>query len=146
MYSGDDISTFIRHSGSGFPKILEFMRTWHNEIMKRPKDFIIVRYEDMKEDSARELSRIFTFMNVDVSEKLLKEAADYASFGNMRKLEMENKVNDYRMRPGNKNDPNSFRTRRGKVGGFRDELLDEDICYINHMMAERMPKEFGYVV
>ena len=59
-------------------------------------------------------------------------------------LEMEGKINDYRMKPGNKNDPNSFRTRKGKVGGYKDELSQEDQDYIDNQVKENLDLFYGY--
>lgn len=146
VYSGNDMSTFIHDKNSGFEKIINFMNLWAKEIKKRPKDFIIVKYEDMKKDAKKQLRRIFDFFKIKMPDEIIEEAVNYGSFDNMRKMEMANKVNDYRMKSGNKNDPNSFRTRKGKVGGFKEEVTKEDVNYMNKEMKERLDPFFGYSV
>jgi hypothetical protein len=41
-------------------------------------------------------------------------------------------------------DPESFKTRVGKVGGYREYLADADIAYIEERIAARLPKRLGY--
>lgn len=143
VYSGDSISKFIRDPNCGFPKIMHFMNVWAKNLQQRD-NFIIVRYEDMKKDSAHELQRICNFVGIAAKEPLLQETAKYGDFKNMRKLEMANKINDYRMKPGDKSDPNSFRTRKGKSGGYLEELNVEDIAYVDKSMQDNMPGFLGY--
>jgi hypothetical protein len=144
VYDGANISEFMRDPACGFPKIVSFMNLWANEYKKRPQDFITVKYEDLKNDTKKELEKITTFIGVDASDDLLSRTVEYGSFQNMRKMEMEGKINDYRMKPGNKNDPNSFRTRKGKVGGYKDELSQEDQDYIDNQVKENLDLFYGY--
>tara|TARA_Y100000310_G_scaffold345402_1_gene464520 strand:- start:28397 stop:29212 length:816 start_codon:yes stop_codon:yes gene_type:complete len=144
VYSGDDISVFIRDDGHGFKKIVDFMNTWSKEFSKRPHDFIMVKYGDMRKNTAPELRRILEFMNIGVDDDLINRTVEYGSFNNMRKMEMKGEVDDYRMRPGNVNDPNSFRTRKGKVGGYREELSEVDIQYVDNYVREKLAPSFGY--
>ena len=144
VYDGDNISTFIRDPACGFPKIIAFMNKWAEEYQKRPQDFIRVRYEDLKIDTKSELQKITQFMGINASEELLHKTVEFGSFQNMRKMEMKEEINDYRMKSGDKNDPNSFRTRKGKVGGYKDELSQEDQDYINNQVKENLDRFYGY--
>jgi len=144
-YDGGNISTFIRDGNSGFSKIINFMNAWANDLQNRNRDnYIIIKYENLKKDAARELRRIFNFMELDIEDHYLHEAVNYGSFDNMRKLEVQQEIKDYRMLPGNLNDPNSFRTRKGKIGSHKEELSMEDIGYINQEMLNLNPF-FGYL-
>jgi len=144
-YDGGNISTFIRDGNSGFSKIINFMNAWANDLQNRNRDnYIIIKYENLKKDAARELRRIFNFMELDIEDHYLHEAVNYGSFDNMRKLEVQQEIKDYRMLPGNLNDPNSFRTRKGKIGSHKEELSMEDIGYINQEMLKLNPF-FGYL-
>ena len=144
-YDGGNISTFIGDGNSGFSKIINFMNAWANDLQNRNRDnYIIIKYENLKKDAARELRRIFNFMELDIEDHYLHEAVNYGSFDNMRKLEVQQEIKDYRMLPGNLNDPNSFRTRKGKIGSHKEELSMEDIGYINQEMLNLNPF-FGYL-
>ena len=80
----------------------------------------------------------------EVEDQLLQDAVDYAAFGNMRKMEMENKLASERLAPGDNKDPESFKTRKGKVGGYTEYLSDAQIAELNHKMATQLSDQLGY--
>ena len=41
-------------------------------------------------------------------------------------------------------DPNSFKVRRGKVGGYRDYFPDEQVAELEALMAEKLSPSLGY--
>lgn len=142
-YEGN-ISDFIRNSSFGVNKIIDFMNNWIAEGDKRKEDFLLVKYEDMQENSHKELTKILDFLNIKVNDQILNEAIRYSSFENMRKMELTGKFKDRRMRPENINDPNSYKTRKGKVGGYKEELSKEDITYLNRKVKENLNQLFRY--
>jgi len=66
----------------------------------------------------------------------------------MRKVELENagKIIDkyHSLAPGDINDPESFKIRRGKIGGYIDYLSKEDIEFINAEIDENMVDYYHY--
>jgi hypothetical protein len=62
----------------------------------------------------------------------------------MQKLEREDSLRSSMLRPGDVNDPNSYKTRRGVVEGFYDYLPEEDVDYLNEKLAREMDPFFGY--
>ena len=109
---------------------------------------MLFKFEDMKKNppksAKKELRRVFDFIGLDMPENILDQAVEYSSFVNMRKMEMSGEINDYRMLPGDINDPNSYRTRKGKVGNHKEELSKKDIDYVNKEMGEKLDPIFGY--
>lgn len=144
FYKGD-ISTFIRDPEWGIKRIIKFLNFWAEEMDRRKKDyFLLLRYEDMKKDTQKELKRVFNFLGIQVSERIINEAVEYASFENMRKMELSKEFKDHRMRPKNDKDYNYNKVRKGKVGGYKEELKKEDIDYANKEIKENLRKELGY--
>ena len=47
------------------------------------------------------------------------------------------------MKPGDKDNPQSFKVRKAKVGGYRDYFTDEQCAQLDVMVAELDPI-FGY--
>jgi hypothetical protein len=144
IYEGSELSTFIRDERYGFHHIIEFLNRWSAEMKRRPHDFLMVKYEDLKKDAASQLRRILDFVHVPASDDAIKMAVDYGSFENMRKLEMAGAVKDYRMQSGDVKDPNSFRTRKGKVGGYIEEMSPSDVAYVTSMVKEKLDPDLGY--
>jgi hypothetical protein len=67
-------------------------------------------------------------------------AVDYGSFMNMRAMERGDTLQTGVLRPGNPDDPESYKTRRGIVGGFRDYLSQDQIHDINNLIIDSLVK------
>lgn len=132
------ISEFIRDERHGIRKILEFHHIWFNN-RQFQKDFLSIRYEDMHADCMLVLRKIMDFLQVrHVSEDQLKESIQFAEFENMKKLEREGLfLNRYGsiLCPADINDEESFKVRKGKIGGYVDYLKQEDITYCNKYLS-----------
>ena len=49
-----------------------------------------------------------------------------------------------RMMPRDKNNPNSYKVRRAKVGGYRDYFTDEEVAAIDAQLAQTLDPMFQY--
>lgn len=76
----------------------EFLGTvgsWGENVMSwlgargHDREFLIVRYEDLLEDTQREMSRIAQFLDLQASPARIAKAVELSSAENMRKLEQE---------------------------------------------------------
>ncbi|HBK64409.1 MAG TPA: hypothetical protein DD000_13030 [Cyanobacteria bacterium UBA11166] len=63
----------------------------------------------------------------------------------MRKMELENTFNSPRLNPLDPQDPDSYKTRQGKVGSFSDYLSPAEIDYLNRKMKENLSDFYGYL-
>ena len=64
----------------------------------------------------------------------------------MKKLE-EKRVfwgSGARVKAGDRKNPNSFKVRRGKVGGYRDYFDDQQVALIDKLVEEGLDPMFGY--
>ncbi|OAB61419.1 hypothetical protein AY599_18710 [Leptolyngbya valderiana BDU 20041] len=136
----DTIKDFIKNTDY-LDEVIHFYNSWyaHRDV---PKEFTIVRYEDMKADMPAQLDRLMNFLGVKVARKNLEEAANDADFENMRKLEKEGTYRILRAR--NPEDRESYKTRKGRAGGYRDHLDEEDIAYIETELENRLEPFYGY--
>lgn len=144
---GQDVSIFdfVAAHEAGLPKVIGFMNDWARE-MDRLKHLLIVRYEDMRRDPAREVERITEFMGTPGSRAQIDEAVRYASFDNMKQLEQKRHfwLSGGRMQAGDRSNPASFKVRRGKVGGWRDYFTEDEATRIDAIIDETMLPGFGY--
>lgn len=133
VYDGS-ISEFIRDDRLGIYRLIEFMNLWARYVRDNP-NAIMVLYEDLHHDAKATLKRILAFIGLnDVGEDVLDDAVKFASFENMRRMEREGYFQDARLLPADLNDPNSYKVRKGKVGGYLEELSPEDIKYVEMAM------------
>ena len=71
-----------------------------------------------------------------VPDATIDRAVEFARFDNLRRAEAENRFDSAMLRPAAGADPEAFKVRRGKVGGFRDYLSDADVAWIDACVAE----------
>jgi hypothetical protein len=89
----------------------------------------------------RDLLAVVGETTLDMS--IFQEALEFSRFENMQKLEAAGVFDSKILHPGDAHDPESFKVRRGKVGGFREYLSVEDLEYAVEALAGLDPR-FGY--
>ena len=135
VYQGT-ISDFVREAHFGIERCVTFYSVW-GQNRRVPAEFLLVRYEDMHADPQQVLKSVLDFMGVcDVSGQMLDSAVEFGRFDNMKKLEATGHFKRQVLRPGDATDQESFKVRRGKVGGYSDYLNPIDCQYLTHVIAD----------
>jgi hypothetical protein len=139
-----DVWDFVLDEDAGLPRIIDYFNGWARAIPEL-KDVLVIRYEDMRADPGAALASILEFTGTDVSAEQVQEAVDFAAYDNMKKMEQDKffKGSGARVKPGDKDNPQSFKVRKAKVGGYRDYFTDEQCARLDQMVAELDPI-FGY--
>jgi hypothetical protein len=90
-----------------------------------------------------ELRRIARLLREDFSDAELAAAAEWGSFENLSRLEQAGyfRSGGYQKR---KSDPPSPKARRGRVGGFREDLLPSQVAELEAIVTEKLSPSFGY--
>lgn len=141
---GGELAEFIERREGGFDTIIQYYNIWA-ENRHIPEGFLLVRYEDMKCSPQRELRRVLEFLGLDsVDETIILDAVEFASFENMRSMELEGVVQDGMLRPADRSDGDSYKTRKGQVGGYKDYLNEDEIQLLNHKIQYELSDYFGY--
>lgn len=141
----DDLASFLRWDRWSLQTIVAFYNNWHSQTDVPADRVCLVRYEDLRRAPEVELRRIFVFMGLgNVSEAAVQEAVDYARFDNMKKLESVGGFSSRALQPGDTADPESFKVRRGVVGGYRDYFDAADIEYLDGYIAANLAPGYGY--
>lgn len=135
---------FIHRRQGGFDTILRYYNIWaQNRTV--PRQFLLVRYEDMRQNPVRELRRVLDFLDLaEISDETIREAVEFASFENMRRMEAEGRFKDGSLQPADRDDQESYKTRKGKVKGFIEYLNEREITYLNQKLAADLSDFFGY--
>lgn len=142
-YTGD-LSTFITERVGSFDTLLRFYNIWAAE-RHVPRDLLLVRYEDLSIDPARELRRVLRFIGLpEVPDVVIAEAVQFAAFGNMRRMEVADRFGSRRLRPADPDDPESYKTRRGRVGGHVEYLQPAEITDLTAKMQRTLDPFYGY--
>jgi hypothetical protein len=145
---GADVSPyeFVMDPDCGLPAIIAFLNLWAREA-ERVEHLLIVRYEDMRADPDKTLRRVMEFIDGSpADEAAVSGAVEYSSVENMRKLEERNVfwLAGGRMKPGKKGDPDSYKVRRAKVGGYKDYFDDAQVKAIDDLVRVELSPTYGY--
>jgi alcohol sulfotransferase len=144
--SDTDLFEFVTGNGGGsMQAVMDFMNLWARECDKIA-DFHLLRYEDLRTAPQKALRRLLDFMDVQATEDQVTAAVEFAAFENMKKMEGKKhfRLSGGRMMPGDKDNPDSYKVRRAKVGGYRDYFSDDEVDAIDRQMAETLDPLFGY--
>ncbi|HEY1267270.1 MAG TPA: sulfotransferase domain-containing protein [Candidatus Binatia bacterium] len=137
------LSDMLRHPRFGVRLIVEVMNLWMKEWGGRT-NCKLVRYEDCKRDAAATFRELVAFLSAaGVDEAAFRGALEFSSFDNMKAMEAAGKFDTRILKPGDRADPESFKVRRGQVGGYGEYFTDADLEYIKGELA-RLDERYGY--
>jgi hypothetical protein len=104
------------------------------------REFLLLRYEDMKANPALELAKIADFLQISYDAEKLTRAVELSSVERMRELE---KRDEHRW-IGTRSRRKDVRfVRTATIGGWRSLLSEEDVAKIEKAWAPVM-KNLGY--
>ena len=131
---GPDLETYI-----------QFYNDWQMHKTEN-KGFLMVRYEDMRANTLQTVQEIVSFLELSLTLAELEQAIAYASFKNMRKMEVNgsSQVKAGVMMSRDVENPDSFKVRKGTVGGYKAELSHEAIAFVDRMVATELNPIYGY--
>ena len=139
-YYMGSVSNFIRDERFGIEKIVSFNNLWINN-REYMKDFLHISYEGLKKDTATELKKILLFLGEkEVDPKIIQEIVDYTSFTKMKQLEKNGQFDHFSMKPRNQSCNESYKVRKGIVGGYISYFTKSDIEFANRYIRNNLAK------
>jgi hypothetical protein len=116
------LEEFLAPATGHVEALIAFYNAWAAQ-RHHPEGFLLVRYEDLLSRPRAELRRVLTFCGVtDVDPASLRKAVRAGAFDRMQALERRGELPGRSLRPGDPSDPDSFKVRRGGIGGHRTAL------------------------
>ena len=116
---------FVRHSDIGLPSLIDYLNRWRAQ----PRGICRARSRCATRTCApsrrEELRRITALMGETFSDQEIAQAVEFGAFDNLRALESKGFFRQGGLRRRNPGDPESFKVRRAKVGGYRDYFTPE---------------------
>ena len=146
---GVDLSVFdfVMQEEQGLPRVISYFNAWLTWV-PRLGDVLVVRYEDMRKDPGAVLGKVLDFTGTPADEEQIRDAVGFAAFDNLKKMEEKSSFplwrTGLRLIPGEKGNPNSYKVRRAKVGGYRDYFTDEQVAQIDAMVERDLDPQLGY--
>jgi sulfotransferase family protein len=130
------MATFVRDKHYGIEKVIHFYLQWFAAAPQMSR-FAMTQYEDLRASTARTLLAVARFAGRESTAAVTAEVSSRRSLANMRKLEAKgNFAARYgnALVPSDSSDLDSYKVRRGVVGGYVDYLSGEDIDYCDHVL------------
>jgi hypothetical protein len=134
---------FVRHSDIGLEFLIDYENGWARNVRALPRG-LMVRYEDLRGEPVETLSRILAHVGESFSEEEIREAVEWGSFDNLRKLETSGTFSQGGMKLVNAEDPTTYKVRRGKVGGYREDFPPEQVAELEALLDARIDPALGY--
>ena len=134
---------FVRHSDIGLPSLIEFLNYWERNLAVLDTT-LLTSYEALRADPGSVLKQITALMGDSFSDEEIQAAVDFGSFDNLRKLESEGFFRSGGLTLRNPKDPESFKVRRAKVGGYRDYFTPGQADELEQLVIEKLSPTLGY--
>jgi hypothetical protein len=138
-----DIFDHLQNSPRGLRHVIQYMNDWAIALGHCPHN-LLLRYEDLRADPVPQLRRIAAFLGDDFTDSQFRDAADFASFNKLKEKERENFFATSKLQARDTANPDSFKVRRGKVGGYIDYLTPEEAAWVEATIARDLSPVFGY--
>jgi hypothetical protein len=133
-----DIDSYVLDPLYGFPRIVRFYEIW-DATRHHASPFMLVRYEDIMRDGPAILQSIYDFVGLaGIEPSAVDVIYEACRFDSVRAMETAGQA-DLRVFPG----LNAGKARRGKIGGYVDELRPDTIARLNRWMLD-IPPPFAY--
>ena len=134
---------FVRHSDIGLPSLIEYENTWARNVQALERG-MLVKYEELRAEPVPTLQLITQLMGEEFSEEEIRSAVEWGSFENLQKLETSGTFNQGGMKLVNAHDPSTYKVRRGKVGGYREDFNPQQVAELEALVRDNILPELGY--
>lgn len=134
---------FIQQPELGLQGLIDYHNFWAEQIAGRD-DALMIRYEDLRHNTAATLRLVTDFLGERFSDEQIQAAVEFGSVENLRELEHTGYFSNSSLRLRNAQDPDTFKVRKAKVGGYQDDLTEEQTEWVNEQVVRQCHPLLGY--
>jgi Sulfotransferase domain len=89
---------------------------------------------------------VLSFLGTPGTEAQIADAVRFASYDNMKQMEQQRVfwLSGGRLVPKDRSNPNSYKVRRGKVAGYRDDFDPAQLAEIDQLVETTLDQLYGY--
>lgn len=133
----------LRDRRHGITSIIKTMNRWFAEFAHR-QNFTLIHYESLRAAPERNFRALLAALGEPSPDpEAFQYALEFSDFSNMQRLEAAGVFDSKILRSPDVQNPEAYKVRRGKVGGFRDYLSPEDQAYAAEALKD-LDARFGY--
>ncbi len=134
---------FVRNSEIGLLHLIEFLNGWERRLNDHP-NALTIRYEDLRNQPHETVRAVLDTVGERFSDEEIEDAVQFGSFDHLRALESKGHFKQGGLTLRNVNDPNSFKVRRAKIGGYVGDFTPEQVAELDELVAKHLSPRFGY--
>ena len=116
------------------------MNGWWRQIRALPARHLI-HYEALRARPGETLGRLLQFLGEDFALREIDDAVEFARFENLARKEAQGFFSGRRIAATDPGNPDSFKVRRGKVGGYREYFGAEEAAQLEAWVETRLDPE-----
>src|SRR5262249_45176253 len=137
---------FVMDRNAGIPYVVQFLNGWIKERSVR-SDLEVIRYEDMWSNPKDQLDKLIRWLGYEATPVELEECVEFGTFENMQRMEKERVfwLTGRALKQKIANNKDSYKVRRGIVGGWRDYFDDQQARAITSYIERNLHRGFGYL-
>ncbi|MDJ0785978.1 MAG: sulfotransferase domain-containing protein [Myxococcota bacterium] len=134
---------FVMNGPLGIRSVIEYLNGWEEVVRGLPRH-LVLRYEDLRARPVESVGKAAEFLQAPFSASEIEAAVEFTSFDKLKELERSDFYGNKRLQPRDPDDPDSFKVRRGKVGGYRDYFSPEQIATMEALVRDQLSPAYGY--
>ena len=135
------IYDFANGQDGGLRTTIAFMNTWAEALPAIPESFVI-SYEAMHAEPEKTLEDALTFLGQEPDPECIKAALERSRFDRLQSMEQKGQFESGRLTAADTQDKDSFKVRRGKVGGYTDYFDDGEQATLNDVVTKQLSSYF----
>jgi hypothetical protein len=135
------IFDFANGPDGGLRTTIAFMNIWA-EALPRIPDSLVISYEAMHAEPEKTLSDALRFLGHDPDPDCVRAALERSRFDRLQSMEKKGEFESGRLTAANTEDKDSFKVRRGKVGGYTDYFDEAQQAVLNDVAAKQLSSYF----
>lgn len=137
------IGRFVAGEEGGLATALRYCRDW-NAFLAEHGRALVLRYEDLHGDPAGSFEKLLRYLGQPVDEAALRATVEETQFTELQKMESEARFQSSRLTAADPENPQALKVRRGRIGGFAEDLDRETARAVSAMMDNELQGAFGY--
>ena len=141
-FRGDEgeiaLADLLHDADKGLAAIVEFNLLWAERV--RQTQGIVMSYEVLLADPRGGLQRLLGWLGVERSDEAIRRAVEAGRFDRMREVEASGRgarLYGFALAPADPPRPETFKTRRGGSGGWREHFSEAQAGFAEDLLAER---------
>ena len=139
------IFEFANGAGGGLRTTIEFMNIWAEALADIPAS-LVISYESLHAEPEETLTEVLRFVGEEPDPEAVRKAILRSQFDRLQSMEQKGEFKSGRLTAADKEDKDSFKVRRGKVGGYRDYFDEQQQQVLNEVSAKMLSSLFASLI